>query len=1121
MMESIRKIWAVAFYEAKLILRTKNFRLLPLFSLVAFGWIHLYISRLWVLHGMPSMHPYCSLIVFNFIQSFFIIFAAPRFLTEEHDLDTAEVIYSHSFANVSYFFGKTLGVLAVFTLSTLIYLLFAYGVAFLSMSDVTVQFSHYLYYALLIPLPTLVFLTGLSILCISIVRSRAAALVIMNFFVVVSLIFTLNVGHNIFDFRAINIPLLYSGFIGFGNFRIMIMQRLVVVLLGAAFFSASVPLFSRLRQSGITVPVSMTAAVLGIGVACWFGVQYMDHFDRGITLRSDIRVLNRQHAGAPLVTVTGCTIDLIHAGDTIEIETQVVFINDNGTPLETMLFSLNPGLKIDEITRNGKHIEFGRNLHLVTVKPLTPLLPGSVDSLLFRYRGGIDEDACYADIDESFRRRINKNFLTTIDKRYGFVTPDYVLLTRENLWYPVPGAWGEFNDEQMHGKSFIRYALTVTTRDGLIPVSQGAEKILDSRTRRFTPEYPLPQISLVIGKYTRLALSHEGIDYSLYHLDGNDYFMQKLSGMKEEHIRKQINELHNYFELRMSLSYPFRRFSIVEVPVQFLSHYRPMFLQSESLQPEQVFLPERGILIPSHKADLKRTEKYRSMFARYHPLRYDGIKSYVLGGTLLSIFSDMYPVGLSFIAREIAREKRMLTSAKLFAHIQPSFLYNYNLYPMFYTFSSDFSSEKYPLFDLLMGNYMRLRMSRGSDTIGVNSIRVNRSIITKDMMTQKTLSEWLYSGEKRFAISELMTFKAEELFKTIEYFSGKDSIEPFVNEYVVSHRYKPKTGDDFIASLESRFDINYQKYYDQITDISDFPFFIVSDVKREKVIVSDTRNRKSNEVYRVNLSIYNKGSDGGIISCYKSGITMSVYLDAQQAKRVGFIVDTFSSPYIHFKTYNARNKKISRIFVMDETMRDSDDFIIGEVIIDPPPPEPGIIVDDNDPGFSIIDNGKKNLLIRLFDLDRTSEYEFYYYNVKKIPVRWTQALDECENLPTDFYSRLMTTVHYVKSGKGTKKVQWETDIPERGKYDVLFYTPQNKKFNLWSFEGASSAVKDFHFTVNHDDGASELIEDVSRNKDRWLNLGTFYFSKGPASVILSDESKGKLVYADAVKWVKK
>ncbi len=130
-------------------------------------------------------------------------------------------------------------------------------------------------------------------------------------------------------------------------------------------------------------------------------------------------------------------------------------------------------------------------------------------------------------------------------------------------------------------------------------------------------------------------------------------------------------------------------------------------------------------------------------------------------------------------------------------------------------------------------------------------------------------------------------------------------------------------------------------------------------------------------------------------------------------------------------------------------------------------------------------------------------------------------MDECENLPTDFYSRLMTTVHYVKSGKGTKKVQWETDIPERGKYDVLFYTPQNKKFNLWSFEGASSAVKDFHFTVNHDDGASELIEDVSRNKDRWLNLGTFYFSKGPASVILSDESKGKLVYADAVKWVKK
>jgi len=1030
-------------------------------------------------------------------------------------------MYSHSFANVSYFFGKTLGVLSVFTLSTLLYLVFAYGVAFLSLTDITVKFSHYLYYALLIPLPTLVFLTGLSILCISLVRNRAAVLIIMNFFVVVSLIFTLNVGHNLFDFRAINIPLLYSDFIGFGNLRIMIMQRLVFVFLGAAFFSASVPLFPRLRQSGITVPVSMIATVLGIGAACWIGVQYMDHFDRGITLRSDIRVLNSQHAGAPLVTVTGCTIDLIHTSDTIEVETLIIFKNDTDKQLESMLFSLNPGLKIDGITSNGKHIEFERNLHLVTVKPPLPLQHGSVDSLLFKYCGTIDEDACYADIDESFRSRINKSFLTTIDKRYSFVTPDYVLLTRENLWYPVPGAWGEFSDERMHGKNFIRYALTVTTGDGLIPLSQGAEKIVDSDTRRFTPEYPLPQISLVIGKYSRLSMEHEGIDYSLYHLEGNDYFMEKLGGMEEDHIRKQIQELRNYFELRMSLSYPFRRFSIVEVPVQFLSHYRPMFLQTESLQPEQVFLPERGILIPSHFADLKRTEKYQSVSACYHPLRYDGIKSYVFGETLLNIFSDTHPVGLVFLTKEIARMKRMLSSAKLFAHIQPSFMYDFNLYPMFYSFSSDFLSEKYPVLDLLMGNYVRLRMSEGHDSIGSNGVRVNRSIITKDMMTQKTLSEWLYSGEKRFAISELMTFKAEELFKTIEHFSGKDTFDTFFDEYIISHRYVPKTGDNFIAALESRFDINFQKYYNQITDISDSPFFVISDVKKKTVIVRDSQNQKSHEVYRVNLSIFNKGSGGGIFSCGRSGISKSFYLDSQQSKRVGFTLYTWPYPYIGFRTFNARNKKLSRIYVMDATMSDTEDFIIGETIIDSPPPEPGIIVDDNDPGFSIIDNGTKNLLVRLFDLDRTSEYEFYYYNVKKLPVRWTRALDECENLPTDFYSRLMTTVHYVKSGKGTKKVQWEVDIPESGTYDVFYYTPQKKKFILWTFEGAGSAVKDFHFTVNHDDGASELIEDVSRNNDRWLNLGTFSFSKGPASVILSDESKGKLVYADAVKWVKR
>ena len=68
---------------------------------------------------------------------------------------------------------------------------------------------------------------------------------------------------------------------------------------------------------------------------------------------------------------------------------------------------------------------------------------------------------------------------------------------------------------------------------------------------------------------------------------------------------------------------------------------------------------------------------------------------------------------------------------------------------------------------------------------------------------------------------------------------------------------------------------------------------------------------------------------------------------------------------------------------------------------------------------------------------------------------------------------------------------------------------------------ADSSVKDFHFTVHHDDGMTEITLDADKTESGWNLLGTFYFSQGKASVGLTDETKGRLVYADAVKWIER
>ncbi len=67
--------------------------------------------------------------------------------------------------------------------------------------------------------------------------------------------------------------------------------------------------------------------------------------------------------------------------------------------------------------------------------------------------------------------------------------------------------------------------------------------------------------------------------------------------------------------------------------------------------------------------------------------------------------------------------------------------------------------------------------------------------------------------------------------------------------------------------------------------------------------------------------------------------------------------------------------------------------------------------------------------------------------------------------------------------------------------------------------GGKSFIEDFNFTVHHDDGEEKIKLDASSEETGWVLLNTWYFSEGEAVVELSDQSKGRIVYADAIKLV--
>ena len=57
--------------------------------------------------------------------------------------------------------------------------------------------------------------------------------------------------------------------------------------------------------------------------------------------------------------------------------------------------------------------------------------------------------------------------------------------------------------------------------------------------------------------------------------------------------------------------------------------------------------------------------------------------------------------------------------------------------------------------------------------------------------------------------------------------------------------------------------------------------------------------------------------------------------------------------------------------------------------------------------------------------------------------------------------------------------------------------------------------------VYHDDGVEEPIRNLAEVENGWNFIVTYYFSADSAKVELTNNSEGRIVIADAVKWVKR
>ncbi len=1112
-MISLHNIFSIAKYERKTLFRSWFFRIFSILSLlVLFGMNFGMViegggGEGWAIRAIPSAIPYFNLLILNVAQAVIAVFLASDFLKRDKKLDTTEVIYMRSMTNGEYVIGKTLGNMQVFMILNVAVVILA--LVFNSLAkNTSIDWVSYAVYLVLISIPTLVFIMGLSFLLMSVIRNQAITFVLVLGYIGITLFLLQAKYYYIFDYMAFNIPMLSSDIVGFGNLGVILIHRGIYFGLGAGFIFLTIFLLKRLPQSIPMTYVSLVFSLVFIGGAGYLAFNHINSFKKTETLRNEIIDLNNQYVSEPTADVLSHDIVLDHKGESLSALSTMTLKNNMQQPLNKLVFSLNAGLEINDLKVNGKATPFVRKNHLVIISDQVNLQPGDSTKVEFSYAGTIDEAYCYLDIDEETRQEKYGQFVLNVDKRYAFVTPEYVLLTREANWYPKVGVTYSTEDVSWYKPEFVNYSLTVNTAEGLQPVSEGVMTEISAGKFHFQPKTPLTQLSLAIGRYEYKSLEHNNFQFGVWLIKGHDYFNDVFPESKDT-LASVISERFEDFKRGYNLEYNSDRLALVEVPAQFKTYERMWTSVQEVIQPGQVLIQEKGYMF--READFEqqkeRMGRWRGRGNRAEMTDQDK-ELRVLGG-FLNKFTEESETDRQFSRGQMSMEQKQ----------NPYFIF-----PWLYNFQNNIQSDKWPITNRVFEAYLKSQSTDMHSIFMSNMNGESPEILANIALQDYSFEEILADPDQSDVVDEVIKLKGDVLFSTIKLEAGEEDFEDFLRAMLEKYKYQNISFEEFDDEIAKKFGIELEPMMNSWFKAKALPGYLVSPINGVKVKSGDAMKTM------ISLKVTNFSDVDGLVKLtFRLGgggggrgprgmgsedtVDKLIALSAHQTKELSYLFDGAPRMVI-FNSLTSKN--VPQTYM--EFFRDVEEDLKarpweGERISTTPvqtklPNEE--IVDNEDPGFEVTENYQVSLLEKLIVKEEETKQKYSSVNWWRPPLSWTATTSD------DFYGEYVRSAYYIKGGNGDQIARWNVPVKEPGYYDVYYHFYKGRGFG----RGRNREEKgSLNFIIHADDGAEEAFLESQSAETGWVHLGSYYFSSDKAVIELTDKTELRMIYADAVKIV--
>ncbi|MFH1567037.1 MAG: hypothetical protein ABIL09_03490, partial [Gemmatimonadota bacterium] len=524
-MSSLACILGVARYELVLLWRSTRFRLLGAVGLAVpllLGILLALLEARGVDFGYEiGASAFLPFYVYSYLQTLVIAFVVGDFRAADERAQVAEVVAARPVATGELVVGKYLGAVGALGLLSLGVLVLAAVIqaAKISLLGSPFRLEPYLVYLGVMTLPALLYMAALTFLLGAVLRLQAAVALTAIAYALGVLFLAGDRFGGLFDFGAFFSPLLYSDLMGFGDLGPVIEQRLLYLALAGLCLSLAVGRYPRLPQSPAWRWGSRVAALTALALALGLGWHLESRPDRLAARRlkllaEELGVASRP---APEVLERRLRVDLATSRAPLEAAVELRLRNEGTAPLDTLIFTLNPGLALSALREPAAGDRPWTRRGAVVEVPLpSPLAAGAEMSLRFEYAGRVDPEGF--DLERTAPRLKKGRWPFSVGDLTTWIRPTSVFLPPRSGWYPTPGV--AYGADPPRLPSFAPADIVVTGPADLVVVTQGTP-VADSldhgrRLSHWQVSEPVPALSLNAGRYEVFRAAVHGIDCALY-----------------------------------------------------------------------------------------------------------------------------------------------------------------------------------------------------------------------------------------------------------------------------------------------------------------------------------------------------------------------------------------------------------------------------------------------------------------------------------------------------------------------------------------------------------------------------------------------------------------------------